>query len=102
MKINFFKKKNNFKKKSSTPNPDFFWKIVIFSIFVVMLISFFFGYYVFVQTNKEVMPPVVKDNGQVPTVNKNRIINVLNFFSTREQKSSQILITPAPVVDPSQ
>jgi len=101
MKINIFKKKNNFKKKNSAPNPDFYWKIVMLCTFIIMAGSFCFGYYVFVQTNKDMVLPAAKDNGQVPAVNKNRITNVLNYFSDREEKSNQILITPAPVVDPS-
>ncbi|MDR3519721.1 MAG: hypothetical protein P4L63_02445 [Candidatus Pacebacteria bacterium] len=101
MKINIFKKKNNFKKRSSTPSANFYWKIAVLSTFIIILASFGFDYYVFVQRNKEVALPAAKDNGQIPTVNKNRIANVLNYFSEREQTSNQILITPAPVVDPS-
>jgi hypothetical protein len=102
MKINIFKKRNNFKKKNSAPNPSTYWELVIFGVFFVMILSFFFGYYTFTQINKESDTPTVKDNGQVPTVNKDRIENVLNYFSNRAQKSTQILNSPVPVVDPSQ
>ena len=101
MKINIFKKRNNFKKKSSNPSASFYWKIALFFMFLVILAFFIFGFYVFNQTNNESALPAVKDNGQVPVVNKSRIINVLDFFFEREQKSNQILISPAPVVDPS-
>ena len=101
MKINILKKRNSFKKKSYTPSASFYWRITILCTFIIILSSFCFGYYVFTQTEKELVLPATKDSGQVPTVNKNRITNVLNYFSTREQTSNQILISPAPVVDPS-
>lgn len=101
MKINIFKKRNNFKKTNSTPNPNIYWELIVFGVSFVMILSFFFSYYTFTQINKEIDTPTVKDNGQVPTVNKDRIENVLNYFSNRVQKSTQILNSPVPVVDPS-
>jgi type II secretory pathway component PulC len=101
MKINIFKKKNNFKKKNDTPNPNMYWELAIFSTFIVIIAASIFGYNTFSQTNKESDLPAVKDSGQVPTVNKGRIQNVLNYFSEREQNSTQILNSPVSVVDPS-
>jgi len=100
MKIDFFK--NNFKKKTSEINPKFYWGIVFFITLVAIIVFLFFGYYIFVNTNKEPASGSASAAGQVGTVNKDSIENVLNLFSERVQTSSQILNSPAPVVDPSQ
>jgi hypothetical protein len=101
MKIEFFKKRNNFKKKKSDFNPNFYWELSIFTAFVIMIASFFFGYYLFTQINQEPTSSTINTDGQVPTVDKNRIENDLNYFSEREQKSTDISNSPSPVVDPS-
>ena len=99
--IEFFKKKNNFKKKIFTINPIFYWKIVIFSTAVIIILSFIFGYYFFVQINQEFVLPTITENGQVGTVDRDQIEKVLNIFSERAQTSNEILNSPASVVDPS-
>ena len=101
MKIPFFKKTNNFKRKSSGINPNFYWELMVFITFVLIILSFLFGYHLFNQINQETAVPAVGDSNQVGTVNTARIKEVLNYFSLREQKSTQILNSPAPVVDPS-
>ena len=101
MKIEFFKKHNSFKKKDLAPNPNLYWKIAVFCTFFFIIISAFFGYYLFTQINQEFVLPITNSSGQVPTVNKNRVENALNYFSEREEKSKQIIANPAPVVDPS-
>jgi len=101
MKINFLKKKNNFKKKDFVFNPNLYWKITIFGIFILMILSFFFGYYLFKQTNQEIVLQLTDNGEQIPTIDKDRIAKVLNYFSERDTKSNQIINSPSPVVDPS-
>ena len=101
MKIKIFKKENDFNKKDFTFNPNLYWKLVLLVTFMLMVLSFFFGRYLFEQVNQVSSTPQANDNGQVPTVEKNRVEKVLNYFSAREQKSNEILSSPSPVVDPS-
>jgi hypothetical protein len=101
MKIKFFEKSNNFKRKDSVLNQNLYWETAVFGEFILIIISFIFGYYLFAQINKIPASSVANDNGQVPTIDKVRIEKALNYFSDREQKSKAILNSPAPVVDPS-
>jgi len=101
MKIKLFKKENNFKKKNFQLNPNLYWKIAVGGAFVVILLSFFFGYRLFMRINQESVLPVANEGGQIPMVNKDRIEKVLNYFSEKEKKSIKILNSPAPFVDPS-
>ena len=101
--IKFFKKEKNFIKEQEDfwLNINFYWKLAVLVMFVVVFISFSFGYYFFMQTDQE---PILETSGasvQVGTVKKERINKVLEYFSIRNQKSDQILNSPAPVVDPS-
>jgi len=63
--------------------------------------SYFFGYFLFTQTNKEPVFQMSGASSQVETVDKDRIDKVLEDFSTRQQKSNQILNSFTSVVDPS-
>jgi|SRR3989344_1696634 len=101
--IKFFKKEKNFIKEQEDfwLNINFYWKLAVLVMFVVVFISFSFGYYFFMQIDQE---PILETSGasvQVGTVEKERINKVLEYFSIRNQKSDQILNSPAPVVDPS-
>ena len=101
--IKFFKKEKNFIKEQEDfwLNINFYWKLAVLVMFVVVFISFSFGYYFFMQIDQE---PILETSGasvQVGTVKKERIDKVLEYFSIRNQKSDQILNSPAPVVDPS-
>ena len=101
--IKFFKKEKNFIKEQEDfwLNINFYWKLAVLVMFVVVFISFSFGYYFFMQIDQE---PILETSGasvQVGTINKERIDKVLEYFSIRNQKSDQILNSPAPVVDPS-
>ena len=44
---------------------------------------------------------ITSGGGQTSMVNENRILKALDYFSAREEKSNEILNSPAPVVDPS-
>lgn len=101
MKINLFKKENSFKRKNFQFNPNFYWKIVVGFALLMIIFSFFFGSNLFNQINQEPILAATNNSGQVPMVDQNRIEKVLNYFSEREKKSTEILNSPAPVVDPS-
>lgn len=103
MEIKFFKKGKNFKKEKENLwlNVNFYWKLAVYFMFVVILLSSFFGYYLFKQTSKEPVLSTSSDDGQVETLKKERVEKILEYFSIRKQKSDQILYSPAPVIDPS-
>ncbi len=101
MKIKLFKKENNFKKKDFILNFNFYWKIAVFGAFVLILLSFFFGYRLFNQINEESILSSINLDEQIPTVNQDRILKALNYFSEREQKSVEILNSSISIVDPS-
>lgn len=101
MQIKFFKKEKNFKKESLGFNINFYWKSTVCFVFLVIFLSFFFGYYLFMKINKGPISKVSDDSSQIEIVKKERLENTLEYFSLRKQKSNQILNFPAPVVDPS-
>jgi uncharacterized protein (DUF2062 family) len=98
--MKFFKKEKKLKKESSGLNLNSYWQTAVCSLFVVVILLSIFGYSLFMSINKE--PAVIGgESGKVETVKKERISNVLEYFSLREQKSSEIFNSPAPIVDPS-
>lgn len=100
MKINFFKTKKNFKKKDFKLNPNFYWKIIVCMVFLLTLSSFVFGYYIFRQIREE--SDYLNDNlNKKQLIDKEKLDQVLENFSLREQKSIEIINSPTPVVDPS-
>ena len=103
MEIKFFKKEKSFKKdkESLWLNMNLYWNGAVCLIFIVVILSFFLGYYLFMQINKEPMRETTNNSPQIQTIKKERINKALQYFSTKEQKSNQILNSPAPVIDPS-
>jgi hypothetical protein len=103
MQIKFFKKEKNFKKEKESfwLNVNLYWRFAVCFMFVVFLLSFLFGYYLFRQINQEPVLSSSDASPQIGTVNKEKMKKVLEYFSLREQKSIQILNSPSPVVDPS-
>jgi anti-sigma-K factor RskA len=103
MKIKFFKREKNFKKdkKGLWLNINFYWKLAVCFMFVAVVAVAFFGYSLFVKINKELVVSAKADGNQVQAIKKERIDKVLEYFNLRKQKSDQILVSPAPVVDPS-
>jgi hypothetical protein len=102
MKIEFFKKKNSFKKKGGTPAPGVYWKYAFLGTFVIMILAFIFSYNLFANINQEDVVSVSSQSGQAEMIDKGRLEKALNYFSDRQNTSTQILSQPAPVVDPSQ
>jgi hypothetical protein len=101
MKIKLFKKENNFKKKDFAFNPILYWKIAVFSIFAVILLSALFGYRLSNSINQDSAASTVNVGGHVPRLSLDRLRKVLDYFSEREKNSAQILNSPAPISDPS-
>jgi magnesium-transporting ATPase (P-type) len=100
MKINFFKTKKNFKKKNLDLNSNFYWKIIVGTVFLLVLSSFVFGYYTFLGVKEDSI-----SSGETflkkRSIEKERLEKVLEYFSLREKKSVEILSSPTPIVDPS-
>ena len=101
MQIKLLKKEKSFKKKNFIFHPDLFWKIAVGGVLVSILFSFFFGYRFFTEINQEPILPATNESEQIETVKKDRIEEILRYFSEREKKSAEILNSPAPFVDPS-
>lgn len=101
MKLNFFKKEKSFQKKSFIFYIKLYWDVAILVVFIFVLSFSIFGYYLFTNINKEMIMPTSDVAGQNNLVTKERISKTLEYFSLRDQKSSQIIYSVSPVVDPS-
>ncbi len=103
MKMNFFKKEKDWKKEKENfwLNINLYWKLSACFMFVVFVLSLFFGYVSFTKISKEFVLSPGDVSSQIKMVKKERIKKVLDYFSLREQKSKEILNSPTPVVDPS-
>lgn len=100
MKIKFFKKEKVFKKGGFHTNPDISWEVVLYLAFALILASFVFGSYLIRAVNKE-FSINENTNPQVKIIEKEKISKALQYFTEREKKSSEIINSPAPFVDPS-
>lgn len=101
MKITLFKKENNFGKKNFVLNPNIFWEFSIIFIFIFFIFSAFFGYNLFTQINQESVLIGDVKGGNVPSVKEERMKRVLDYFTSKENKSLEILNSKSPVIDPS-
>jgi len=99
--IKFFKKEKDWKKASSWLSVNFFWNLAVGLMAVAILLSFYFGYYLFMRINQESILSASEVSGQIENVKKERIEKVLEYFSLRRQKSNQILNSSSPIIDPS-
>ena len=101
MKIEIFKNKKRFKKGGFRANPNIGWELILYIAFFLTAASLAFGIYLFIHTNAEFKMPDQSDNSSSRIVKKERVIKVLEYFSSREKKSAEILNSPAPFIDPS-
>ena len=101
MNIKIFKTQKKFQKENLNEKPYFFWKLVLSAMSIIILASFGFGYYIFLQSNKEVVLTEADLGGTLETVNTGRLDGVLEYFNAREKKSEQVINSPSPVIDPS-
>jgi len=100
MEIKIFKTKKSFKKGGLHINPDIYWGLTLAIAFILALIFVIFGFYLFAKINKE-LTMIEPNNVEVETINKSKIDETLEYFSSREKKSSGIINSPSPVIDPS-
>jgi uncharacterized membrane protein YhaH (DUF805 family) len=101
MQINIFKKKKNFKKSNTRINRKFYWNLILGIVLLLVLGSFVFSFYLFNQVNQEFISSSENTTGRVGQENKDKIEKVLQYFADRDKKSTQIISSPAPVIDPS-
>lgn len=101
MKIKLFQRKKEFKKGGFHINPDVCWEVVVVVAFTLTIASFVFGFYIFKQTNEDLVSSGDVVSGQTMITKKERIDKVLEYFSGRAEKSAETLKSPSSVVDPS-
>ena len=101
IKFNFLKKKKHFEKKGFQINPNIYWRIVLIIFFVFLIIISVFGFYLFKETSKEIIPVTENTIGPASIQRKDKLEKILEYFKTRENKSSEIINSPVNVVDPS-
>lgn len=96
-----FKDKKVFKKGSYEIDPNPFWNLVLFISALMIIFAFFFTLLLFKKVNKEVTLSSNDGTLGASTLPKDRIEKVLEHFKAREDKSKEILNSPAPIIDPS-
>jgi len=101
MDLKIFKIKKKFKKSEHQPDPDFYWKLVLFGTFILIFLAIFFGTRLFWKINKEDFSPAIQYDRQGKKISKNRIDAVLKYFTDRQTKSEGIINSPSPFIDPS-
>ena len=103
MKIQLFKKQIKFSHSKWTKiKPELHWRIAIWGFFVLLIISFSIGAYLFIRESKAINS-LSFDNTKTSlnTDGLERIQKVLSMFSEREKKSAEILSSPSIFSDPS-
>ena len=101
MKIQLLKKEKHFEKKEFILNSNFYWKIAVTLACIIILMAASFGYYLFIQTSQDTAIITSAEGEKIPIVKTQNLEKALKYFNEKEQKSSQILNSPTPVVDPS-
>ncbi|MFA6524562.1 MAG: hypothetical protein WC264_03325 [Candidatus Paceibacterota bacterium] len=102
MKIKFFKIKNNFAKEGRfQEKPDFFWKIALYLGFILAIIFFILGFFIFKQVDKELILSEEDNSGKSKVIQKERVKEALEYFKEQEKKSEEILNYSFTIIDPS-
>ena len=103
MKINLLKlqKEKKFKKENFDININFYWKILLYVSLVFVIFAFVFGCLLFLKINKDSILPETKVSKQIEKIKQTRIEKALNYFIDKENKSTSILNSPSPIIDPS-
>ncbi|PIP68850.1 hypothetical protein CO033_01775 [Candidatus Nomurabacteria bacterium CG_4_9_14_0_2_um_filter_32_10] len=100
MEIKFLKKKKKFTKGGLRIKPDLYWRYILYVTFILISLSFVFGFFLFRKINNQLVSPISNLDGQ-EIIDKGRINKILKFFKGRENKSIEILNSTSPIVDPS-
>jgi hypothetical protein len=98
---NLLKKKTRFRKGGFHANPNIGWELILVLAFGIIAGLFVVSAYLFRQTNAEFNAPVSGLPQSTASIREERLQNTLQIFSGREQRSREILSSPAGVVDPS-
>lgn len=101
MEIKIFKKKKSFRKGGLHFDPDIYWEILLAMVFIIVVLSFILGFFLFRKINKGFISLVENTESQIEKISQERVKKTLEYFSLRKQKSDQILNSPSPIVDPS-
>jgi uncharacterized membrane protein YhaH (DUF805 family) len=98
--IEFLKKKKKFTKSDSRLRPDLYWRYILLITFILVLLSFVFGFFLFldVTEDRDFSAIILSEKD---TLKKEKINSVLEYFQERENKSNEILNSPSMVIDPS-
>jgi len=96
------KKKKIYKKENFTINVGLFWNIILAVAFVLVVSSFVFGFFLFKKVDESSSDSTSnKKDNSIEMVTKERINRDLQYFVDREKRSTNILNSLSPVVDPS-
>lgn len=91
--------KKNFKKRGVHAALVRGWEFVVLFTLLVSVVFLAFGFKLFIDTNRGLETPPAGSDRKL--VDRGRIDRALRIFSEREQRTAEILSSPAPVVDPS-
>jgi|SRR3990167_6140748 len=101
MEIKIFKRKRSFKKGGLHSDPNIFWEALLLLGFSVFVASCVFGFYLFRTISQKFTSLGDQVQSETRTVSKERINKILEYFSDKQQRSSEIINSPSPIVDPS-
>jgi hypothetical protein len=101
MQIKFLKIKKSFKKGGLHIDPEIYWVLCLFTALLIISVSIIFGFNLFTKVNKELSSIADTSPNAIKTVDTEKIKKTLDYFSSREEESFNILNSSAPVVDPS-
>ena len=97
----FINKTNTFKKSSWTINPDLYWKSILLLSGFMLAGFFIFGFLMVKKVNDDTNIEDTVNVVKIEAINKERLNNIIEYFSKREEVSNTIINLPSPVVDPS-
>ena len=101
LNFSFLKSKKVFVKNNVQPNANLFWMILFFLGFVLTLIIFIFGFFLFMKINTDDNSTSLPESRELKKINKIRIDKVLSIFSDRAKVSEDIINSQNSIIDPS-
>jgi len=101
MDFKFFKKKKKYQKNFFKNNVSFFWKLILFLFFVFLLIIVFFSFHTFKKINQETIFLNEEIELIIKNQEKDKLKDILNYFSQKELKTEEIFETDFLIIDPS-
>ena len=102
MELKLFKAKKIFSHKSWSNNPQKHWHVGIIIFFSLLLVSFCFGAYFFIQGLNEIkIVETEEPKANFEMIKRDRLQKVLDIFEARKIKSEEILNQTPVFGDPS-